>query len=73
MRFANTAPAAPPAICAAIDTAASPLAMAPKMRSTKVTTGLNAAETGPRAKINATRTAPVINAFANSCNPTSPR
>ena len=52
--------------------AAARLPILPNARSTTVTTGLNAADTGCRAKINATRTVPVAIEFASSCNPTSP-
>ena len=40
-------------------------------RSTRVTTGLNAAETGCSARISATSTAPVARLFSSSCRPTS--
>ena len=40
-----------------------------RTRSTSVTTGLNEAETGCRARISATRTAPVTTLFSRSCRP----
>ena len=41
-------------------------------RSTRVTTGLKwPPETGPKARISATRPAPVASAFSSSCRPTS--
>ena len=71
MRLATTAPRTPPATWAAISAAASRVLMPPRTRSRTVTTGLNAADTGCRARIKATRAAPVTTLFSNSCRPTS--
>lgn len=46
-----------------MSTAAPVVVTAPRARSTSVTTGLKAAETGCRARIRATRTTPVIRLF----------
>ena len=46
--------------------------MPPKMRSASVTTGLKCApDTGPNARMSATRPAPVAIEFSSSCRPTS--
>jgi hypothetical protein len=71
MRLATTAPTTPPATWAAT-TAARYRAGSPEPRCwTTLTTGLNDAETDPRARISAVSTTPVASAFSRSCNPAS--
>ena len=72
IRFATTAPRQPPSIWAATRAAAVGVSTSPNARSTRVTTGLKAADTGWRARIRATRAAPVAMLFSSSCSPTSP-
>ena len=61
MRLATVAPAHTPMICAAVYTSASPVVHRPRIRSARVTTGLKCApDTGPSARISATRPAPKV-------------
>ena len=71
MRLASTTPRQQPTTWARTYAAAAKVVIAPKKRSARVTTGLKAALTGPRARMSATSTAPVMTAFSSSCRPMS--
>ena len=72
IRFATTTPTSPPATWAQRPaTAGVRVSTRPRTRSATVTTGLNDADTGWRARISATSTAPVARLFSSSWSPTS--
>ena len=71
IRFAAIAPTTPPTNCADDQDQRVAVLIAPSARSTRVTMGLNAADTGCSAMIRATSTAPVTTLFSSSCSPTS--